>query len=245
MDARIQLEPTTIKALRARLVEARQQGQVRLVTRITTLLCLTQVAQSDDLLDLLQVARASVYRWISAFLVQGLASVQVQRSPGRPPKLTKTQKQQLVERLSAGPEAAGYASAGWNSALVQDLILREFRVEYNLHYGCELLHNLGFSYQKARFVADHLDPVARQVWLDQTWPQIVTRARQRKALLLFADEASFAQWGSLSYTWAKRGEQPLVKTSGLRKAYKVFGLLSYFDGHLFVQGHTERFTAAT
>jgi hypothetical protein len=36
-------------------------------------------------------------------------------------------------------------------------------------------------------------------------------------LILFEDEASFAQWGSLSYTWARRGRQPEVPTSGKRK----------------------------
>lgn len=68
-------------------------------------------------------------------------------------------------------------------------------------------------------------------------------ARRRGALLLFGDEASFAQWGSLAYTWAKRGQQPLVKTGGKRKGYKVFGLIDYFSGRLFAQGHTGRFNA--
>ena len=63
-------------------------------------------------------------------------------------------------------------------------------------------------------------------------------------MLLFGDEASFAQWGSLSYTWAPRGQQPLVLTCGRRKAYKVFGLIDYFTGRLFTHGQTERFTAA-
>jgi len=71
------------------------------------------------------------------------------------------------------------------------------------------------------------------------------QARQRGALLLFGDEASFAQWGSLSYTWAPVSQQPLIPTCGKRKAYKVFGLIDYFTGRLFCHGQTERFTAAT
>lgn len=59
------------------------------------------------------------------------------------------------------------------------------------------------------------------------------RAREKKALLLFGDEASFPQWGTLSYTWARKGTQPLVKTSGKRKGYKVFGLIDYFSGRFF------------
>ena len=59
---------------------------------------------------------------------------------------------------------------------------------------------------------------------------------QRQALLLFGDEASFPQWGTLSYTWAPVGEQPKIKTSGKRKGYKVFGLIEYLTGQLFYQG---------
>jgi transposase len=61
--------------------------------------------------------------------------------------------------------------------------------------------------------------------------------------LLFGDEASFAQWGSLSYTWAPKGQQPEVPTSGKRKAYKVFGLIDSFSGHLFYKAHAGRFNS--
>ncbi len=75
------------------------------------------------------------------------------------------------------------------------------------------------------------------------WPAILRAARRQGALLLFGDEASFAQWGSLGYTWALRGQQPLVRTCGRRTGDKVFGLLDYFSGRLFTHGHDGRFTA--
>ena len=83
----------------------------------------------------------------------------------------------------------------------------------------------------------------RQAWLCDKWPQILRAAQRRKGLLLFEDEASFAQWGSLSYTWSRRGQQPEVPTSGKRKGYKVFGAIEYFSGHLFYQGIEGRFNS--
>ena len=68
--------------------------------------------------------------------------------------------------------------------------------------------------------------------------------KERKALLLFGDEASFPQWGTLTYTWARRGQQPKVKTSGKRKGYKVFGLIEYFTGRFFYQGQEGRLNSA-
>lgn len=82
----------------------------------------------------------------------------------------------------------------------------------------------------------------RQAW-KENWPNIVTQAQQTGALLLFEDEASFPQWGSISYTWALKGHQPTVLTTGKRKGYKVFGAIDYFSGRLFYQCHTGRFNS--
>jgi len=102
---------------------------------------------------------------------------------------------------------------------------------------------LGSSFQKARSGSDHLDEVARAAWLASTFPAWRARAEAAGGLLLFGDEASFAQWGSLGYTGARVGEQPVVKTTGKRKAYKVFGLIELFSGRLFYRGIDGRFNA--
>jgi transposase len=41
--------------------------------------------------------------------------------------------------------------------------------------------------------------------------------------LLFTDEASFRQDPTLYQTWARRGSQPLIPTTGQRNTQKVFG----------------------
>src|SRR5215510_14700204 len=126
--------------------------------------------------------------------------------------------------------------------MIQDLIQRHFGVVYHPHYIATLLKNMGFSYQKARFVSDHLNEAKRLEWRHTRWPKILRQAKQRKALLLFGDEASFAQWGSLSYTWAPKGQQPEVPTSGKRKAYKVFGLIDTFSTKPTLGVSTQRAT---
>jgi transposase len=226
-----------------RLPQAYASGSLRLVKRIHTLLAITEGTAVSEVARMLALGEQTVRDYLNAFLGRGVASLVYQRPPGRPAKLTTTQRQALAALIEAGPQAAGYASGGWSATMVQDLIQRQFGVEYHPHYICPLLHNLGFSYQKARFVSDHLDEAKRLEWRHQTWPTVLRRARRRKALLLFGDEASFAQWGSLSYTWAPKGQQPEVATSGKRKSYKVFGLIDYFSGRLFSKAHTGRFNS--
>jgi transposase len=242
MHIRIQLSRATVKALHSRLQHAYHQDDVRLVRRITVLI--------DLLVHQIPVAVLSarwglspscLYDWQKAFLLRGMDSLVYRHGGGRPEKLTPTQKKRLVELIEAGPLVVGFETACWNSVLIRVLIWREFGALYNRHYVCTLLRNLGFSFQKARFVSDHLDAAKRLAWLEHKWPAIVRAAKRCHGLILFEDEVSFAQWGSLSYTWARRGQQPEVPTSGKRKGYKVFGAIEYFSGRLFSQGIEGRF----
>lgn len=239
----IRLTHCTRQQLYRRLHQAYANGSLRVVKRLHALLAIADGLPVRDVAPMLALGEQTVRTYINDFLWRGVASVVYKRPPGRPAKLTKTQRQALATWIEAGPQAAGYASGCWSAPMIQDLIHRHFGVEYHPRYICTLLHNLGFSYQKARFVADHLDEAARLQWRQQTWPKVLRQAHQRKALLLFGDEASFAQWGSLSYTWAPRGQQPAVPTSGKRKAYKVFGLIDYFSGRFFSKAHTGRFNS--
>ncbi len=66
------------------------------------------------------------------------------------------------------------------------------------------------SYQKARFVSDKQAAEEYQkmrvTWLKKTWPKWLKQAKAKGAVILFADEVSFAMWGSLARTWAPIGE---------------------------------------
>jgi transposase len=243
---RITFTNTTQQQLQKGLDRAYRHGDRRLVKRITALLSLAYQHSVAQAAAIASVTRKSVYTWLHAFVARGLASLQYPKAPGRPPRLTKTQKRELIAAVRAGPEAAGYGTACWTARLVQQWIEREFGILYNQHYVCELLHNLGFSYQKAAYAADHLDPEARTTWLAMTWPEILRVAREKEAWIVFGDEVSFAQWGSLGYTWAPRGVQPVVKTAGKRKGYKVFGGIEFFSGQLITYTLTTgRFNSAT
>lgn len=223
--------------------QAVRRGQGRLVKRVSALLHLSDGMAVAAVAERVGVAESTVYRWLRAFILDRFASLRYSTAPGRPSKLTPTQKERLKALVAAGPLAAGYPTGCWSGLLLQDLVWREFGRCYNAHYLCALLRHLGFSYQKARFVSDHLDAERRRAWIEQEWPVVLRQAQRCGALLLFGDEASFAQWGSLSYTWAPLGQQPLVPTCGKRKAYKTFGLIDYVSGRLFHQGHSGRFTA--
>ena len=244
MRIRIQLSHATVKALYSRLQDAYRKDDVRLVRRLTVLIdLLVHPVPMAVLCERWGWSPSCLYGWQKAFLWRGLDSLSYSHGGGRQPKLTPTQKKRVVELLEAGPLVVGCETACWTSVLSRVLIWREFGVLYNRQYVCTLLHHLGFSFQKARFGSDHLDTAKRVAWLRDKWPTIFRAAKRRHGRILFVDEASFAQWGSLSDTWSRRGPQPEVPTSGIRKGDKVFGAIAYFSGRLFSQGIEGRFNS--
>jgi len=243
MNIRIRISNEMVKELTKALRKAYKSGDAKMIRRILVLLDYSRGDCPDAIASKHGIARSSLYAWLKQLLVEGVASLKPQWKGGRPSKLSKSQKKRLCEWIKAGPRAAGYPSGCWSGLLVQDLIWQHFGVLYNAHYVCDLLKSLGFSYQKARFVSDHLDEAKRLVWMKQTFPDLKRQAQVAGALLLFGDEASFAQWGSLAYTWAPIGQQPTIKTTGKRKAYKVFGLIDLFSGRLFYQGIEGKFNS--
>jgi transposase len=215
-------------------------GNLRQVKYLLAILAVIDCQTFAQVALTLRVHEKTVAAWVRLFCCYGLKGVPRKKPPGRPPKLTPTQKAALITLLDEGPVKAGFSGACWRSPMIQQLIFERFGVYYNVFYIAQLLKNLGCSYQKAAFVSDHLDERKRHEWRTTTWPQLLRLAQARKALLLFGDEASFPQWGTLTYTWARRGQQPMVKTSGKRKGYKVFGLIDYFTGRFFYQGQDGR-----
>ena len=241
---RRQLSRATVKDLHSRLQHAYQRDDVRWVRRITVLIdLLVHQVPMAVLGERWGLSPSCLYNWQRAFLLRGMESLVYRHGGGRRPKLTPKQKQRLVDLIDAGPQVVGFETACWNSVLIRVLIWREFGVLYNRHYVCTLLHNVGFAFQKARFVSDHLDAAKRLAWLQDKWPALVRAAKRRGGLSLCEDEASFAQWGSLSYPWSRRGPQPEVPTSGKRKGYKVLGAIEYFSGGFFYQGIAGRFNS--
>jgi transposase len=226
--------------LEGELLKARQAGDLRRVIHVLSILALADGMAVREIARMLKVSHEAVRAWFKRYLLDGVRGLRAKKSPGRPPKLTKSQRRELCQLIDEGPAKAGLSGNCWRSPMIQRLIQERFGVFYSARYISELLKSLGFSYQKARFVSGHLNPQSREQWLRSQWPQILELAQRKNAYLLFGDEASFRQWGTLTYTWARKGQQPTVQTCGKRKGYKVFGLIDYFTGRFFFKCQEER-----
>ena len=241
----------TKKRLKRELEEAQKLNNVRLHKITWSLLLLGENRGVAEVSRLLHVSCRTIYEWFSLFLVKGfrwLKGLHFQ-GRGRKPKLIQEQKEKLYDIIVQGPEKAGYDCGGWNSAMIKEVIQKEFNVIFNPRYVCTILKNMKLSYQKAKFISDRIDDPdnikARRRWKCVTWPKILREAKLFDGVILFGDEVSFAQWGSLARTWAPRGVQPEIKTSGKRKGLKIFGAIEFHNGGFVYQECTDKFTGDT
>jgi transposase len=154
---RITFSKSNVKRFQQELNKAYQRGDKRAICRLSVLLMIGSNVALETILSVWNVSQQTAYNWLNDFLAYQFDRLEYQNAPGRPPRLTKSQKRELAQWIEEGPEACGYPTGCWTSILIQDLIYQKFHVMYSRFYVCELLGNLGFSFQKARFISDHLD----------------------------------------------------------------------------------------
>ena len=111
----LQLNSFTRKQFQRRLQEAYASGSLKVVKRIHALLVLAQGQSVTEVADVLALGERTIRDYRNEFLFKGMASLVYQSPPGRPSKLTKTQRQQLVEWIKAKPQDSGYTSGCWNT----------------------------------------------------------------------------------------------------------------------------------
>ncbi len=238
---RLTFEKKIVDRLKKELSLAEKLNNLHLYKIVTCLLLIQEGRHFSTIARQLNISSRTVYDWLKKFMVRGFSWLlgKHYRGRGRKPRLTDKQKQQLYDVVLAGPEACGYDRGIWNSAMIVIEIEKRFGVTYSPRYVCTLLKRLGLSYQKAKFIPGKTEDEEwqrkRKEWEEQIWPEILALADTIGAVIVFGDEVSFAQWGSLGRTWAPTGKQPTVKTCGKRKGLKIFGVIEFVSGNFIYQ----------
>lgn len=147
----------------ADLLEDRRRRAVELLGEGRTL--------SDTAL-LIHCATSSVMRWRNSWRQNGERGLKVRFSPGRPLKLSTSQRRKLVLQLLKGPLAHGYSTDLWTTARIAELIQRHFGVLYHRDHVGRMMQSLGWSHQKPERRAMERNEDAIQEWKRCRWPQV-------------------------------------------------------------------------
>jgi len=132
----------------------------------------------DEGLSLNEVARrigcdpASVMRWRNARQKDGDKGLAPKEVPGRPAKLTGSQKKKLLKILSRGAIVNGYRTEIWTTARIVEIIEDNFGVTYHRDHIGRLMKSLGWSWQKPSKRALERNQKAVDKWKREDWPRI-------------------------------------------------------------------------
>jgi transposase len=108
-------------------------------------------------------------RWDQARKEKGLDGLKATKAPGREPKLSVEQKDELVELLKDGAVKSGFQTDIWTGKRVCELIKDQFDVDYHFKHIPRLLRALGFRQVKPKRKAHEQNEEKRQEWIENTW----------------------------------------------------------------------------
>jgi transposase len=181
----------------------------------------------EDIADLYDVGRSTVYGWLREFREKGPAGLLVKKAPGRTSRLTEQQRDQLRKWIvGRDPRQLQFDFALWTRQMVRDLIKRNFGVEYTPQAVGNILRDMGLSPQRPLVRAYEQDPERVRRWKEEEYPAIAKAAKAAGGKIFFCDEAGIRTDYHSGTTWAPVGQTPVVRGTGDRKSVNMISAVS-------------------
>jgi transposase len=119
--------------------------------------------------------------------------------------------------LGKDPRQHGFDFGLWTRRIVQELMEQRLGIRVSLATVGAALSRLEITPQKPLRRAYERDPEAVAEWVEKDYPRLRRRAKANGAAMFFLDEAGFSSEPNLGRTYGKKGETPVVKTTGRRQ----------------------------
>lgn len=160
--------------------------------------------------EALNVSERAVRRWLMQSRLYGPQALRAHPSPGRPSRLTPTQKGLIPDFLWHGAEAYGFRGDFWNCGRVAAVLQEEFGIRLHPGHVSRILKDLGWTPQLPITRAIQRDELEIACWRRDVWPDLLKRARRERRTLIFVDESGFYLLPALARTYAPRGRTPVL-----------------------------------
>jgi transposase len=208
-DAR-KLDHATLEALRMRAVRSVQEGESPEV-----------VARS------LRVTSRAMYRWLARYRRGGWDALKAKPLAGRPPKLDGKKLEWVYNTVTQkNPLQLKFEFALWTREMVAELIKKKYGIRLAANSVGRLLAQLGITPQKPLHRATERDEPLVQKWLKTEYPKIKKMAQSQRADIYFGDAAHIRSDHHAGRTWGKKGQTPVVMTTGARHGMSLISAIT-------------------
>src|SRR5271170_6489323 len=198
-DAR-RLDHATLEAMRERAVRSVQDGE-----------------NPEVVADVLGINRSTIYGWLAQYRRGGWGALKAKPLFGRPPKLDGKKLKWIYDTVTQkSPLQLKFSFALWTREMVATLIKDKFNISLSLVSVGRLLAQLGITCQKPLHRALERDEALVQQWLKKEFPRIKALAQREKAEIYFGDAAHMRSDHHSGRTWGRKGETPVVSSTGAR-----------------------------
>ena len=209
MDAR-RLDHKTLTELRKRAVGSVHDGE-----------------SPEMVARALNINRARMYGWLARYRDGGWGCLDARKRGGRPPKLDAKAIRWVYQTVTLkNPLQLKFTFALWTAKMIGQAIFERFGVKLSKASVCRLLGQLGLTPQRPIWRAYQQRPEEVQKWLKEEYPRIRRLARKKGAQIFFGDEAGVRSDCHAGTTWAKRGQTPVVSTTGARFGLNMISAVS-------------------
>jgi transposase len=165
----------------------------------------------------LGLSRPCIYSWLAIYRAGGWDALTAEKRGGRPRILTGKMMAWVYKTVTGGdPRQYKFPFALWTRRAIVGLIYSRFKVRLSVNSVGRLLAQLGITPQKPLWRAYEQDPERVRQWLEEEYPAMARAARRIRAEIWFADESGVRSDYHAGTTWAKKGQTPVVSSTGAR-----------------------------
>jgi transposase len=213
-DAR-KLDHATLEALRVRAVAMVQKGE-----------------SPEVVGKALGLNRTTIYVWLAMYRGGGWGALKAKPVPGRPPKLGGKHLKWIFDTITQkNPLQLKFEYALWTREMVAKLIKDKYGIRLAANSVGRLLAQLGITPQRPLYQALERDPSLIKTWLEREFPKIKKAAQTQGAEIYFGDAAHIRSDHHAGRSWGKKGETPIVATTGARHGMSLISAITS-KGHM-------------